>query len=62
MSRQSNRLSLLLHNMTNETNKQLTKEIGDMYQRMRDPMKQDEKNLKDKLKKNVERKKQRTGL
>ena len=45
-----------------ETDKQLNSEIKDMYERMRDPELIEEKLLKDKTKKNVERKKQRTGL
>ena len=48
--------------VTTETTKQLNNEIKDMYDRMRDPDKIEERLLKDKTKKNVERKKQRIGL
>lgn len=48
--------------MSVESDKQLNKEIGDMYTRMRDPEHQDQRLLKNKIKKNVERKQQRVGL
>lgn len=48
--------------MDTETTKQLNSEISDMYERMRDPDKIEERLSKNKIKKNVERKQQRVGL
>lgn len=44
------------------TTKQLNDEIKDMHDRMRDPEEIEQRLLKNKNKKNVERKKQRIGL
>lgn len=45
-----------------ETNKQINKRFGELHAKMRDPAEHLKADLKDKMKKNVERKQKRVGL